>query len=192
MPYFLAKTDPDTYSIDDFEREKKAVWDGVTNPQAVRTIRSMRPGDRVFVYHSGGVSGIVGLASVESEPARDYRAQSVRSIGVECVSPAGSQQEKISVGKWDRLDVIGEFEHSIAVQNQPKSGMQTRFGRRSPTNVYLNASVKGSLDLNRAQQIGNGIQRLSTFCVRNAFGRSDRICGLTINAVFCPRTSIAV
>ena len=71
MPYFLAKTDPDTYSIDDFEREKKAVWDGVTNPQAVRTIRSMRPGDRVFVYHSGGVSGIVGLASVESEPRDD-------------------------------------------------------------------------------------------------------------------------
>lgn len=71
MPYFLAKTDPDTYSIDDLEREKKTVWDGVTNPQAVRAIREMRPGDRVFVYHSGGVSGIVGLASVESEPRPD-------------------------------------------------------------------------------------------------------------------------
>ena len=70
MRYFLAKTDPETYSIDDLEREKKTVWDGVTNPQAVPAIREMRPGDRVFVYHSGGVSGIVGLASVESE-ARD-------------------------------------------------------------------------------------------------------------------------
>ncbi len=71
MAYFLAKTDPETYSIDNLERDKKTVWDGVTNPQAVRAIRDMRPGDRVFVYHSGGVSGIVGLASVESEPRPD-------------------------------------------------------------------------------------------------------------------------
>lgn len=71
MNYFLAKTDPETYSIDDLEREKKTVWDGVTNPQAVRAIREMRPGDRVFIYHSGGVSGIVGLATVRSEPRDD-------------------------------------------------------------------------------------------------------------------------
>lgn len=71
MAYFLAKTDPETYSIDDLEREQKTVWDGVTNPQAVRAIRSMRPGDRVFVYHSGGVSGVVGVASVESAPRDD-------------------------------------------------------------------------------------------------------------------------
>jgi predicted RNA-binding protein with PUA-like domain len=71
MSYFLAKTDPDTYSIDDLEREKRTSWDGVTNPQAVKNIRSMRPGDRVFVYHSGGVSGIVGLATVRSEPRDD-------------------------------------------------------------------------------------------------------------------------
>jgi predicted RNA-binding protein with PUA-like domain len=71
MAYFLAKTDPDTYSIDNLERDKKTVWDGVTNPQAVRAIRDMWPGDRIFVYHSGGVSGIVGLASVESEPRPD-------------------------------------------------------------------------------------------------------------------------
>jgi mutator protein MutT len=69
MTYFLAKTDPETYSIDDLEREKKTVWDGVTNPQAVRAIREMQPGDRVFVYHSGGVSGVVGMAVVRS-PAR--------------------------------------------------------------------------------------------------------------------------
>lgn len=46
MTYYLAKTDPDTYSIDDLEREKQTVWDGVTNPQAVRTIRAMQTGDR--------------------------------------------------------------------------------------------------------------------------------------------------
>jgi predicted RNA-binding protein with PUA-like domain len=71
MNYFLAKTDPETYSIDQLEREKKTAWDGVTNPQAVRAIREMRPGDRVFVYHSGGVSGVVGLAVVRSAPRDD-------------------------------------------------------------------------------------------------------------------------
>jgi len=64
MSYFLAKTDPDTYSIDHLERERQTVWDGVNNPQAVRAIKEMKPGDRVFIYHSGGVSGVVGLALV--------------------------------------------------------------------------------------------------------------------------------
>ena len=71
MNYFLAKTDPETYSIDDLEREKKTVWDGVTNPQAVRAIREMRAGDRVFIYHSGGASGVVGMAAVRSDGRPD-------------------------------------------------------------------------------------------------------------------------
>jgi len=66
MNYFLAKTDPETYSIENLEKEKKTVWDGVRNPQAVRAILEMRPGDRVFIYHSGGESGVVGLAAVRS------------------------------------------------------------------------------------------------------------------------------
>jgi predicted RNA-binding protein with PUA-like domain len=71
MTYYLAKTDPDTYSIGDLEREKQTIWDGVTNPQAVRAIRAMQSGDRVFIYHSRGnsapgVTGIVGLAAVRS------------------------------------------------------------------------------------------------------------------------------
>jgi predicted RNA-binding protein with PUA-like domain len=61
MNYFLAKTEPGTYSIDDLEREHKTLWDGVTNPQAVRAIREMRPGDRIFIYHSGGVSAVVEI-----------------------------------------------------------------------------------------------------------------------------------
>jgi predicted RNA-binding protein with PUA-like domain len=71
MTYFLAKTDPETYSIDDLEKQKTTAWDGVKNPQAVRAIREMRPGDKVFIYHSGGESGVVGLARVVSEPRTD-------------------------------------------------------------------------------------------------------------------------
>jgi predicted RNA-binding protein with PUA-like domain len=73
MNYFLAKTDPETYSIDDLEREGRTVWDGVTNAQAVRAIREMRPGDRVFIYHSGGVSSVVGIGVVRSRPRDDAK-----------------------------------------------------------------------------------------------------------------------
>jgi predicted RNA-binding protein with PUA-like domain len=71
MNYFLAKTEPGTYSIDDLERDQHTAWDGVTNAQAVRAIRAMRPGDLVFIYHSGGVSSVVGMAVVRSAPRDD-------------------------------------------------------------------------------------------------------------------------
>lgn len=73
MRYYLAKTDPETYSIDQLEKDKKTAWDGVTNPQAVRAIREMRPGDRVLIYHSGGQAAILGLAKVISEPLDDAK-----------------------------------------------------------------------------------------------------------------------
>jgi predicted RNA-binding protein with PUA-like domain len=71
MAYYLAKTEPTTYSIDDFSREKQTLWDGVRNAQALQAIRAMRKGDRVFIYHSGGVSAIVGLAEVTGAPQPD-------------------------------------------------------------------------------------------------------------------------
>lgn len=69
--YHLAKTDPETYSISDFEKELKTTWDGVTNAQAVQSIRAMAKGDRVFIYHSMGESAIVALARVDSAPRPD-------------------------------------------------------------------------------------------------------------------------
>ncbi len=83
MNYFLAKTDPETYSVDQLEREHKTVWDGVKNPQALRAIREMRPGDRVFIYHSGGDSAIVGLAQVVSEPRPDPKSAKLTVIEFE-------------------------------------------------------------------------------------------------------------
>lgn len=83
MNYFLAKTDPETYSIDDLERDHHTAWDGVTNAQAVRVIREMRPGDRVFVYHSGGVSAIVGMMVVRSAPRDDPKNPKSAVVDVE-------------------------------------------------------------------------------------------------------------
>lgn len=85
MSYFLAKTDPETYSIDQLEQDKKTVWDGVTNPQAVRAIREMGPGDKVFIYHSGGNSAIVGLARVVSESRTDPKNPKSAVVDLEFV-----------------------------------------------------------------------------------------------------------
>ncbi len=83
MSYFLAKTDPETYSVNQLEREHKTVWDGVKNPQALRAIRAMRPNDRVFVYHSGGDAAVVGLAQVVSEPRPDPKSDKLAVIDLE-------------------------------------------------------------------------------------------------------------
>lgn len=69
--YYLAKTDPETYSVDDLERDKQTVWDGVRNAQALRAIRAMKTGDRAFIYHSMGNACIVGLADIVSDSRPD-------------------------------------------------------------------------------------------------------------------------
>ena len=71
MAYFLAKTDPKTYSIEDLERDKTTVWDGVRSAAALLAIRAMHPKDEVLIYHSQGEAAIVGLARVVSEPRLD-------------------------------------------------------------------------------------------------------------------------
>src|SRR5580704_4591795 len=83
MNYFLAKTDPETYSIEDLERDRKTAWDGVRNPQALRAIREMRPGDRVFVYHSQSDAAVVGLAKVVSEPRPDPKEPKLTVVELE-------------------------------------------------------------------------------------------------------------
>ena len=83
MSYFLAKTDPETYSLDDLERDRKTVWDGVKNPQALRAIREMQPGDKVFVYHSMSDAAVVGLARVTSVPRPDPKDEKLTVVELE-------------------------------------------------------------------------------------------------------------
>jgi predicted RNA-binding protein with PUA-like domain len=86
MNYFLAKTDPETYSIDDLARDQKTVWDGVRNAQALRAIREMAPGDRVFIYHSMGDACVVGLAKVASPPRPDPKDAKLTVVDFEFVA----------------------------------------------------------------------------------------------------------
>src|SRR5580698_1282369 len=69
--WFLAKTDPETYPIEQLEKDGKTVWDGVKNPTALRAIREMKAGDRVFIYHSMGEAAIMGLADIVGDGRPD-------------------------------------------------------------------------------------------------------------------------
>ncbi len=77
MPYLL-KTEPGAYSVDDLEREGETVWDGVTNPQALRLLAGMQRGEMLVVYHTGEERRSVGLAKVISVDASDAKNPQVR------------------------------------------------------------------------------------------------------------------
>ncbi len=71
MSYFLFKTEPDVYSFDDFLRDKETVWDGVTNPTAVKHLREMPKGTKWIFYHTGDEKTGVGTGTVVSVDAAD-------------------------------------------------------------------------------------------------------------------------
>lgn len=71
MKYFLAKTDPETYSLEDLKKEGETNWDGVHSHQAINVIKSWKIGDLVIIYHSLGEARIVGLAEVVGNPEKD-------------------------------------------------------------------------------------------------------------------------
>jgi predicted RNA-binding protein with PUA-like domain len=77
MPYLL-KTEPTVYSFADLEREGTTIWDGVTNPVAVKNLRGMKPGEQLLIYHTGDEKRVVGTANVVSVDASDPKNPQVK------------------------------------------------------------------------------------------------------------------
>lgn len=97
--YYLLKTEPSVYSYTDLEREKSTVWDGVTNPQAVKHLRGMKQGDLLVIYHTGEEKRVVGTASVHSVNASNPKIPVVR---IEAGRPLG-QAHSLADLKSNRL-----------------------------------------------------------------------------------------
>jgi predicted RNA-binding protein with PUA-like domain len=81
--YWILKTDADTYPFEQLERERRAVWDGVTNALALKHIRSMAPGDEALIYHSNVGKELVGLARIVSPPYPDPKRQDPKLVVVD-------------------------------------------------------------------------------------------------------------
>jgi predicted RNA-binding protein with PUA-like domain len=75
---YLLKTEPTAYSFADLQRDKTTIWDGVTNPVAVRNLREMTPGTRLVIYETGDHKSAVGTASVVSVDASDPKTPLVK------------------------------------------------------------------------------------------------------------------
>src|SRR5271166_6115268 len=75
---YLLKTEPSTYSFGDLQRDKATVWDGVSNPVALKNMRAMKPGERLVVYHTGDEKSAVGTATVVSVDASDQKNPQVK------------------------------------------------------------------------------------------------------------------
>lgn len=71
MNYWLIKSEPSTYSWDDFVKEKRTFWNGVRNFQARNNLKAMKEGDLVFFYHSVNNPAVVGIAKVVREFYQD-------------------------------------------------------------------------------------------------------------------------
>ena len=77
MP-FLLKSEPEKYSFDDLVRDRETTWDGISNPQALKSLREMTPGEKLIIYHSNTGKAAVGTATVVSVDASDLKAPLVR------------------------------------------------------------------------------------------------------------------
>ena len=71
--HYLLKTEPTVYSFADLQKEGTTIWDGVTNPAAVKNLREMQKGAQLVIYHTGDEKQAVGLATVVSVDAADPR-----------------------------------------------------------------------------------------------------------------------
>src|SRR5271169_5212831 len=75
MARWLLKTEPDCYSWDDFVRDKRTVWDGISNALALKYLRTMIKGDEAFIYHTGNERAIIGEAEIVSKPYADPKEE---------------------------------------------------------------------------------------------------------------------
>jgi predicted RNA-binding protein with PUA-like domain len=94
---YLLKTEPTVYSFADLEREQSTIWDGVTNPAAVKHLREMKAGERLVIYETGDHKSTIGTASVVSVNAADPKVPQVKiKAGKRLAKPVSLAEVKAS------------------------------------------------------------------------------------------------
>ena len=85
--HWVLKTEPSEYGFPDLVRDRRTRWEGVSNPVALKHIRSMQEGDDALIYHTGNEKAVVGLARVASAPYPDPKNAKLVVVDVEPVKP---------------------------------------------------------------------------------------------------------
>jgi len=92
---YLLKTEPSEYSFADLQKDAATIWDGVSNPAAVKNLREMVPGARLIIYETGDRRSAVGTASVVSVDASDSKNPRVKiKAGKAIAKPISLEQIK--------------------------------------------------------------------------------------------------
>jgi predicted RNA-binding protein with PUA-like domain len=92
MPYLL-KTEPTVYSFANLQSEQTTIWDGVTNPVALKNLRGMKPGEHLIIYHTGDEKSAVGTATVVSVETGDPKNPQVKIKAGKPLAKAASLAE---------------------------------------------------------------------------------------------------
>lgn len=85
--HWVLKTEPSEYGFSDLDRDRRTRWEGVSNPVALKHLRSMQEGDEAFIYHTGSEKALVGLARIASAPYPDPKDAKLVVVDVEPVKP---------------------------------------------------------------------------------------------------------
>lgn len=111
MQYWLLKTEPETFSLDDLRQKGREHWDGVRNFQARNNLRSMKAGDLCLFYHSGAKPSVVGVARVCKDPYVDFTAFDPQS---NYFDPKSSESNPT----WYMVDVefVQELQRPVSLQ----------------------------------------------------------------------------
>lgn len=106
---WLLKSDPETYSFADLERDGQTRWDGVSNNLALKHLRNVHRGDTVLIYHTGEERAIVGTADVTSDPYPDPNEKDPRRVVVDL--KAGKRLgQPVSLDRIKRQPALKDFE----------------------------------------------------------------------------------
>jgi predicted RNA-binding protein with PUA-like domain len=120
---YLLKTEPTVYSFADLQRDQTTVWDGVTNPVAVKNLRGMKPGDQLVIYHTGDEKSAVGTASVVSVETGDPKNPQIKIK----VGKAIGKPVTLAEMKANKLFADSPLVHQGRLSVVPLTGAQHKF-----------------------------------------------------------------
>ena len=83
MAHWILKTEPSEYGFSDLVRDRRTRWEGVSNPVALKHLRSMLEGDEALIYHTGNEKSLIGLARIASAPYPDPSGKDPRLVVVD-------------------------------------------------------------------------------------------------------------
>jgi len=106
--HWLVKSEPDTYSFDDLQKDGKTVWDGVRNHAAAAHLKAMKVGDQVLFYHSQEGKDVVGVAQVAKEAFPDASDPTGKFVAVE-LTPVRKLPRPVTLAEMKATPALSEM-----------------------------------------------------------------------------------